>query len=83
MITTLKNTINNFDNKIKKIMINGLYFSLLISLIGTFILASYISFYHSDFIYHIGVEIIHLSISFAVSFIASAFSIDRIKKDFT
>lgn len=81
MITALKETINKFDNKVKKIMINGLYFSLIISIIGTCILASYISFYHSDFIYHIGLEIIRLSISFAVSFISSAFFIDRVKKD--
>lgn len=77
----LINTIKNFDLKIKKIMINGLYFSLFISIVAAAILIYYISFYHSNFIYYIGIEVMHLSISFAASFIASAFAMDRIKKD--
>ena len=75
-------TIRNFDLKIKKILISGLYFSLFVSIIGALILTYYISFSHSTFIYYIGIEVIHLSISFAVSFFASAFAIDKIKKDF-
>lgn len=75
-------TIRNFDLKIKKILISGLYFSLFVSIIGALILTYYISFSHSNFIYYIGIEVIHLSISFAVSFLASAFAIDKIKKDF-
>ena len=35
MIKALKETLKNLDEKIKKIMINGLYFSLIISIIGT------------------------------------------------
>ena len=83
MIKTLTNTIKNFDMKVKKIMINGLYFSLLVSIIGTLFLIYYISFNSSNFIYYIGFKIICLSISFGVSFIACAFAIDRIKKDFS
>ncbi len=81
MLENIKNTIKNFDLKIKKIMINGLRFSLILALIGTLMLACYISVYHSIFIYYIGKEIIHLSISFTASFLACGFAIDRIKKD--
>lgn len=81
MFKMINSTINNFDSKIKKILKNGLCFSLLISLIGAMILTYYISILQSNFIYYIGIEIIHLSISFATSFIAVAFVIDRIKKD--
>lgn len=81
MFNVLVNTIKNFDLKIKKIMINGLYFSLFISILGTLVLTYYKSVSHSNFVYYIGIEIIHLSVSFASSFIASAFAIDRIGKD--
>ena len=81
MLNKLISTIKNFDLKIKKILINGLYFSLIVSIIGTLILTYYISFKSSNLIYYIGIEIIHLSISFAASFFATAFAIDKIKKD--
>lgn len=81
MVKNLVHTIKGFDEKIKKIMVNGLYFSLIISIIAAFILIYYISFSHSNFIYHIGIEVMHLSISFGVSFFASALAIDKIKKD--
>ncbi len=81
MIKQLSDTIKNFDLKIKKIMNYGLYFSLAVSVLGTLFLIYYISFHPSTFIYYIGLKIIWLSISFAVSFFASAFAFDRIKKD--
>ncbi len=81
MLNKLILTIKNFDLKIKKILINGLYFSLIVSIIGTLILTYYISFKSSNLIYYIGIEIIHLSISFAASFFAAAFKINKIKKD--
>ena len=81
MLNKLILTIKNFDLKIKKILINGLYFSLIVSIIGTLILTYYISFKSSNLIYYIGIEIIHLSISFAASFCAAAFAIDKMKKD--
>lgn len=81
MLKALTDTIKNFDLKVKKIMINGLYFSLLVSIIGTLCLIYYISFKSSNFIYYIGIKIIWLSISFGASFFASALAIDRIKKD--
>ncbi|MCI9366107.1 MAG: hypothetical protein HFJ54_06140 [Clostridia bacterium] len=81
MFSDLINTIKNFDLKIKKIMINGLYFSFIVSVLATFILIYYISFSHSNSIYYIGIEIMHLSISFAASFFISALAIDKIKKD--
>ena len=65
MIEDLKHTIQNFDLKIKKIMKNGLYFSLFISIISTLILIYYISFSHYNFIYYIGIKFMKLSITFA------------------
>ena len=82
MLKSLNDTIKNFDKKVKKIMINGLYFSLIISIIGSLFLIYYISFKSSNFIYYIGLKIVSLSISFGVSFFACALAIDRIKKDF-
>lgn len=81
MIKLLIDTIKNFDLKIRKIMINGLYFSLIISLIGTLCLMYYISFRTSNLIYYIGTKIIWLSLCFGGSFFASALVIDRVKKD--
>lgn len=81
MLNSLVDTYKNFDLKIKKVMINGLYFSLAISIVGALFLAYYMSVFHSNLIYYIGIEIVHLSISFAASFLVSAFAIDKIKKD--
>lgn len=77
----LINTIKNFDPKVKKIMKIGLYFSLSVSIIATFILLYYIFFYTSNEIYYIGLQVMQLSISFAVYFFASALAIDKIQKD--
>ncbi len=81
MIENLIHTIKNFDLKIKKIMTNGLYFSLFVSIIATIILIYYISFSHYNFIYYIGIEIMKLSFTFGSAFFASALAIDTIKKD--
>lgn len=78
----LIDTIKNFDDKVKKIMIKGLYFSLFTSIVATVILLYYISICHSYFIYYIGIEIMRLAVTFAVSFFASAFVIDKVQKDF-
>ena len=81
ILESLFNTIKNLDAKTKKIMTYGIYFSLLVSIIGASLLVCYISLYHSNFIYYIGKEIVHLSISWGVSFFACALVIDKIKKD--
>ena len=81
MIKQLTDTFKNFDLKIKKVMKYGLYFSLLISIIGTLCLLFYISFKTSNFLYYIGIKIVWLSFSFCASFIVSAFAMDRIQKD--
>lgn len=82
MINLFVSTMKNLDVKIKNIMIKGLNFSLLVSLIGTLFLLYYISFKSSNLIYYIGINIISLSISFVASFLACALAMDRIKKDF-
>lgn len=81
MIKEITNTVKNFDLKIKEIMVKGLHFSLIISIIGTIFLLYYISFRSSNFIYYIGLETVALSISFSASFFACAFVMDKIKKD--
>lgn len=83
MVKTLINTVKNLDLKIKKIMSNGLYFSLSIAIIGTLFLIYYISFKSSNFIYYIGIKIIWLSSCFAVYFFTCAIAFDKIKKDLT
>ena len=74
--------IKNFDKKIKKILTNGLYFSLIVAIFAAIILIYYIYFSHDNFVYYIGIEVMHLAISFAASFVAGAIAMDRIKKDF-
>lgn len=81
MIKSLIDTVKNLDLKVKKIMVNGLHFSLLVSIIGALFLIYYISFDASNFIYYIGLKIVTLSISFGASFFACAIAMDRIKKD--
>ncbi len=77
----LINTIKNFDVKIKKILTKGLYFSFFIAIIATLILIYYIAFYPSNFIFYIGIKVMHLALSFAVYFFVSALAIDKIKRD--
>lgn len=81
MIENLKKTIKNFDVKIKKTLVSGLYFSLIVSIIGTIFLIYYISFKSSNYIYYIGLKTVSLSISLCVSFFACALVFDRILKD--
>lgn len=81
MFKSLLDTIKNFDIKIKKILTNGLYFSLFVSIIGTLCLIYYITLSSSNFIYYIGIKIIWLSLCFAVYFLSCAIAFDKIKKD--
>jgi len=74
-------TIKNFDKKIKELMFKGLYFSLGVAILASLILIFYISFSHNNFIYYIGIEVMHLAVSFAASFIACGIAMDKIKKD--
>ena len=78
----LLKTIRNFDKKIKDLMIKGLYFSLIVAIISALILVYYIAYSHNNLVYYIGIEIMHVAISFAASFIAVALAMDKIKKDF-
>lgn len=82
-INTLKDTIKNLDLKVKKIMSNGLYFSLLVAIIGTLFLLYYIFFNSPNLIYYIGLKVVWLGICFGVYFFSCAVAIDKIKKDLT
>lgn len=81
MFKSLNNTIKNFDDKIKQILVHGLHFSLGISILGSFVLLYYMLVRAYPDIYYIGLKTVSLSISFASAFFACALAMDRIKKD--
>ncbi len=81
MIKNFIKTFKDLDKKIKEILVKGLKFSLFISVLGCLLLIYYISFHSSIFLYYIGIKIIWLSVSFLVSFLTCALTMDRIKKE--
>lgn len=81
MFKSLNDTIKNFDDKIKQVLIYGLRFSLGISILGSLILLYYMVIRAYPDIYYIGLKTVSLSISFASAFFACALAMDRIKKD--
>ena len=84
MIKKLNNIINNIfknlEEKTLKIMKAGLRFSLLVAILSSIILITYLFFLHSALIFKIGLLIFELSIYFAVDFIVSGITVDSIKK---
>ena len=61
-----------------KIMKYGIIFSLIISIIGTFILTYNLIFIHTILLYKIGLSIVKLSFYFAVEFIVCGIVVDKI-----
>ena len=61
-----------------KIMRYGIIFSLLISIIGAFILTYNFIFLHTILLYKIGLSIVKLSFYFAVEFIVCGIVVDKI-----
>ena len=61
-----------------KIMRYGIIFSLIISIIGAFILTYNLIFIHTILLYKIGLSIVKLSFYFAVEFIVCGIVVDKI-----
>ena len=80
LFNNIINTFKNLDKKIIKIMISGLKFCFLITLISITILLIYIFISKYFLLYQIGLLVFQLSLYFSIDFIVAAFVIDTIKK---
>lgn len=74
----IKNIFVNLNKNDLKIMKYGIIFSLLISIIGAFILTYNLIFLHTILLYKIGLSIVKLSFYFAVEFIVCGIVVDKI-----
>lgn len=74
----IKELFTNLNKTDLKIMKFGIIFSLIISIIGTFILSYNLIFLHTLLLYKIGLSILKLSFYFAVEFIVCGFIVDKI-----
>ena len=80
LIKKFKNTVDNFDKKIVKILKYGLRFCFCVAIVSVAVLITYLFFVHSNFIYQIGLAIFQLSLCFTAEFIVSAIAVDTISK---
>ena len=80
-IKVIKNTFYNLDKKIIKILKYGLWFCLLITLIGVSILLINLFILHSQMIYEIGIKLFQISLYYIVFFIASAITVDYLHRN--
>ena len=67
------------SNEAMRIMKYGLNFSFAICIISTLILFTYLTFYHSSFLYLLGITGFRLGIILAVEFIICGLAVDSIK----
>lgn len=74
----IKNIFVNLNKNDLKIMKYGIIFSLLISIIGAFILTYNLIFIHTILLYKIGLSIVKLSFYFTVEFIVCGIVVDKI-----
>lgn len=80
MIKIIVDKFNFMDNKTKKILKYGIYFSLIVCAISLLILLTY-HFNIADLnLYYIGLSTFKLSLFLMVEFIICAFAIDTIKQ---
>ena len=75
------NKIKQMDQKIKKIIANGSYFSLSICLASAIVLFTYEMFYASPDLYYIGLSIFKMGITFLAAFFACGFAFNEIQKE--
>ncbi len=66
------------NKKILQLMKNGLVFSFAICIIATLILFTYLFFYHSSFLYLLGLTCFKIGTIIAVEFIICGLSVDAI-----
>ena len=74
----IKKLFINLDKVDLKIMKFGIIFSLIISILGTFLLSYNLIFLHTFLLYKIGLSILKLGFYFAVEFIVCGFIVDKI-----
>lgn len=79
MIETIINKFKNFDDKVKKIMINGIKFAFLFCIFSAIILLIY-NFYTLPLLYYIGTMVFKTSLMLFVDFIIMGVGFDTIKK---
>lgn len=77
----VSNLFNSIDDKIKKIMKEGLMFCFILAIVASLFLLTYDLFYSSITIYYIGFYILKNSILFACTFFAFGICFNRIKKE--
>ncbi len=79
MLQKLKNLLKNVNQKILKIMKYGLKFSFTVCIIATIILCTYLLFYHSQFLYLLGLTSFKFGMIIGLEFIVCGLSVDAIK----
>ena len=77
----VSNLFNSLDDKIKKLMKEGLTFCFILAIISSLFLLTYDLFYSSITLYYIGFYILKNSILFACTFFAFGIGFNRIKKE--
>ncbi len=78
MMKLIIDKFNSMDEKTKKILKYGIYFSIFVCTISVFILLTY-HFHASPDLFYIGLEVFRLGLFFIVEFIICALAIDTIK----
>ncbi len=79
MMKLILDKFNSMEEKTKRILKYGIYFSGFVCTISVFILLTY-HLNPSPDLYYIGLEVFKLGLFFIVEFIICAFAIDTIKK---
>lgn len=79
MLKIIKEKFNFMEKKIKTIFKYGIYFSILVCVLSTFILLTY-HYYANPDLYYIGLSVFKLGLFFIVEFTICAIAIDTIKK---
>ena len=80
-LNELKNVFKNFDTKTTKILKYGLSFCFMITAFSIIILSTYLFFVHNQIIYNIGILVFQISLYYMIFFVASAITVDSIKKN--
>ncbi len=80
-IHSLINEVKNFDKKTTFLLKKGLFFSLLLALFSTFLLAFYDGLFAFPVLFKIGISLLRTSLMFAITFFICAIGFDTIKKE--
>ncbi len=78
MMKIIINKFNSMEDKTKKILKYGIYFSAFVCMLSIFILLTY-HYYANPDLYYIGLSVFRLGLFFIVEFIICAVAIDTIR----